>query len=542
MIAREEIVHDARSDTLRPALALAPSPPYRVRLSPRPDPRYFPYLLWVYCALAVVYLGWRVTTVNVHVWYGPVIFAGEIYGVVMTGSFLTITRRIYVPIYRRPTQPATVDIFIPTYNEPLDVLRPTVIGALRVRGANEIFVLDDGSQPEVEAMARSLGVRYLARGTNDDAKAGNLNHALRYSTAEFILTLDADHVPMPHFLERTMGYFDDDGLAFVQTPQSFYNHDSFLFRRRRRGGTWSEQGMFYNVIQPGKNRWNSAFYVGTSAVLRRSALDEIGGFATGTVTEDLHTSLRLHARGWKSLFVPEALAFGLEAQSLREFYRQRRRWATGSLSLLLRIPDSPLRARGLSLAQRMNYLNACLAHLQGVQKLAYFIVPIACTFQLRSPVTTPLVGFVPLFVAFTGTSMFFTSRYSRGTYHPVFTESYNLVNSTPHLAGLRGAVHVERRFAVSSKRATRTAGTWTRGLLWVLLVGSAVALVRAVSVVADHGTGALGENAGVLIASIPFLLVNAAHLLSFVTCLRAYERSDQTTILSPVVAAAPAPA
>ena len=557
MIAREEVVRDARYAVAPSPLAMAPplvalppppvlqpvpSPPYRVRLAPRPDPRYFPYLLWIYCALAAVYLIWRSTTVNVHVWYGPLVFAAELYGAVMTLSFLTITRRIYVPVYRAPTRAATVDIFIPTYNEPLDVLRPTVIGALRVKGANEIFVLDDGNQPEVAAMARSLGVRYLARGNNVDAKAGNLNHALPFSTAEFVLTLDADHVPLPHILQRTMGYFDDDRLAFVQTPQRFYNHDSFLFRRRRGGRLWSEQGMFYDVIQPGKNRWNSAFFVGTSAVLRRKALDDIGGFATGTVTEDLHTSLRIHARGWNSLFVPESLAFGLEAQSLREFHRQRRRWATGSLSLLLRIPDSPLRARGLSMAQRMNYLNACLAHLQGVQKLAYFIVPIACTFQLRSPVTAPLVGFVPLFLAFMAASMFFTSRYARGTYHPVFTESYNLVNSTPHLAGLRGAVRVERRFAVSSKRATRAAGTWTKGVLWSLLVLSVVALARAFDVVSQRGFGGLDANTGVLIASIPFLLVNAAHLLSFVSCLHAYERSDQTTILSPAPAPAPVPA
>ena len=547
MIAREEVVRDTRYGAVAPPLVSVPKPvlepvappPYRVRLVPRSDPRYYPYLLWIYCPLAAVYLAWRSTTVNVHVWYGPVVFAAELYGAAMTLSFHTITRRIYVPVFRAPTRAATVDIFIPTYNEPLEVLRPTVVGALRVRGAHEIFVLDDGNRPEVATMARSLGARYLARTTNVDAKAGNLNNALPHSSAEFVLTLDADHVPLPHILERTMGYFDDERLAFVQTPQRFYNHDSFLFRRQRRNGhTWSEQGMFYDVIQPGKNRWNSAFFVGTSAVLRRKALDEIGGFATGTVTEDLHTSLRIHARGWTSVFVPESLAFGLEAQSLREFHRQRRRWATGSLSLLLRIPDSPLRIRGLTLAQRMNYLNACLAHLQGVQKLAYFLVPIACTFQLRSPVTAPLVGFVPLFLAFMAASMFFTSRYARGTYHPVFTESYNLVNSTPHLAGLRGAVRVERRFAVSSKKAARAAATWTKGLWWLLLVLSVAALFRAFDLVTHRGAPGLDANIGVLFASIPFLLINAAHLLSFVVCLHAYERSDQSTILSP----APAPA
>jgi cellulose synthase/poly-beta-1,6-N-acetylglucosamine synthase-like glycosyltransferase len=453
----------------------------------------------------------------------------------MTLLFLIITRHIYVPIHRAPTRHATVDVLIPTFNEPAEVLRPTILGAVRIRGVHEVFVLDDGDRPEVEVLARHLGATYLARGTNRDAKAGNLNHALRFSRAEFVLTLDADHVPRPEILERTMGYFDDDRLAFVQTPQTFYNHDSFLFRRRR-GGLWSEQGMFYDVIQPAKNRWNAAFYVGTSAVLRRSALDAVGGFATGTVTEDLHTSLRLHARGWKSLFVPEPLAFGLEAQSLREFYRQRRRWATGSLSLLLRIPDSPLRAKGLTRGQRINYLNACLAHLQGVQKLAYFVVPIACTFQLRSPVNAPLRGFVPLFLLFMAVSLFFTSRYARGTYHPIHTEAYNLANATAHLAGLRGAIAVERRFHVSSKHGRRTSGTWTKALLWGLLALSGLAIGRALDVIAMHGVHGLGADTGLIAASIPFLLVNAVHLLSFLSALHSYERAAPVPALVPLAA------
>jgi cellulose synthase (UDP-forming) len=232
--------------------------------------------------------------------------------------------------------------------------------------------------------------------------------------------------------------------------------------------------------------------------------------------------------------VPEALAFGLEAQNFREFYRQRRRWATGSLSLLLRLKDSPLRAKGLSWGQRMNYLNACLAHLQGVQKLAYFLVPIACTIQLKSPVTAPLRGFVPVFVLFLATSLFFTSRYARGTYHPIFTESYNLANATAHLAGLRGAVKVERRFAVSPKGSARTAATWTKGLLWGLLVLSGVALVRAFDIVGNRGVDGLGTGAGVIAASIPFLVINIVHLVSFVNCLHTYERGDPVVSLAPV--------
>ncbi|MEJ0073419.1 MAG: glycosyltransferase family 2 protein [Candidatus Saccharibacteria bacterium] len=130
----------------------------------------------------------------------------------------------------------------------------------------------------------------------------------------------------------------------MQSPQTFYNTHVFLFRRRPHREAWSEQMMFYNCLQPAKNNWNAAFFVGTSAVLRRAAIDDVGGFATGTATEDIHTSLRLHARGWQSVFLPEPLAYGLEAENFKEFYKQRRRWAAGSLGLLFRSPDSPLRA------------------------------------------------------------------------------------------------------------------------------------------------------------------------------------------------------
>lgn len=510
----------------------APQPEYRVRLFRQPESRWLGAMLPVYLVMAVVYLGWRTAIVNWTVWYGPVVFAAEVYGAFMTVLFLLITRRIYLPRHRPISRKAEVDAFIPTFHEPLEVLRPTVIGALRVRGISRVFVLDDGNRPEVRAMAARLGCGYLARPKHEHAKAGNLNYALPHSTAEFILNLDADHVPVPEFLERTLGYFDDQRLGFVQTPQSFSNLDSFLFRRRRNGRLWSEQGMFYDVIQPAKNRWNSAFFVGTSAVMRRAALDSVGGFATGTATEDVHTSLRLHAKGWTSLYVPERLAFGLEAENMKEFYRQRMRWAAGSLGLLFRSPDSPLRARGLSMGQRLNYLSSTLAHVQGVQRLIYFLLPVACIFELQSPVNTLTPTFLPAFAAFIAVSLLFTSRHARGTYHPVFTESYNLVNAAAHLAGIRGVFRIERRFSVSRKSGARTDVTWTRTAMWLLLALSAAALVRAALVLAEPRS-ALGVGGWVAAASVPFLLANVAHLLSFVRCLVRYERGHQPSVPEP---------
>jgi cellulose synthase/poly-beta-1,6-N-acetylglucosamine synthase-like glycosyltransferase len=180
---------------------------------------------------------------------------------------------------------------------------------------------------------------------------------------------------------------------------------------------WSESNIFYKTILPAKNGCNASIYVGTSAVLRRAALDDVGGFATGTVTEDIHTSLRMHARGWRSVFLAEPLAFGLEAQNLKEFYKQRRRWAVGALSLLLRSPDSPLRTPGLTLRQRLSYVDSTLSHLGGVQRLIHFMLPAVTIFWLASPVVVPFALYGLAFVAYFVVSFTMVAVYSRGTYH-----------------------------------------------------------------------------------------------------------------------------
>ncbi|MBA2451252.1 MAG: glycosyltransferase, partial [Chloroflexi bacterium] len=392
-------------------------------------------------------------------------------------------------------------------------------------GIRQVFILDDGNRRRVKAMARRLGVRYYGRTTNEHAKAGNMNNGLEHSRAEFVITLDADHIPLPHFLERTLGYFDDPKVAFVQTPQMFYNRECFLYRRAG-GSWWSEQGMFYSVIQPAKNRWNAAFFVGTSAVVRRAALDSVGGFATGTATEDIHTSLRLHARGWKSVFVNEPLAYGLEAENLKEFYRQRRRWAAGSLGLLLRSPDSPLWARGLTLGQRLNYLSATLAHLQGAKKLFYFLLPPLCALTLAKPVTANLEFALPVVGLFLSSALWITSIYARGTYHLIHTEAYGLANAMAHVGGLWGVIKVQRKFAVSRKNIPCRERSWLNTILWLLLAIAIATLFRAVDLMTLGSTGTESDLGDLMIAVCICTGINLLLLLSFLSYLLAYERGS----------------
>jgi cellulose synthase (UDP-forming) len=164
-----------------------------------------------------------------------------------------------------------------------------------MRYPHRTFVLDDGRRTEVKALCDELGCEYVTRDTNEHAKAGNWNHAFARTSGAFIATFDADHVPRADFLERTLGFFADPKVAFVQVPQRYHNLDSLQHRvdwRNRR--LYGEQDVFFNLVMPGKDHWNASFFCGTGAVLRRAAPH--GGLVTGTITEDGYGS-RCSRRG-----------------------------------------------------------------------------------------------------------------------------------------------------------------------------------------------------------------------------------------------------
>lgn len=470
-------VAGAASERVRPFDTADHAGAWRVEYQRLSEPAWFPVIFWLYLPLAIAYLCWRPLIVNWATPLGPLMFGVEIFTVFNTTLYLWMTRTVWVPVHRPVSRAATVDVLITTVNEPLDIIERTVAAAMQVRGIRAVLVLDDGGRESVASLASRYGARWIPRSGNEHAKAGNLNHGLLHTDAEFLLELDVDHIPHSNFVERTLGYFDDPEVAVVQTPQTYYNTESFLFRHSRRA-TWSEQGMFYDIIQPAKNRFNSAFFVGTSALLRRGAIDSIGGYARGTATEDIHTALRLHAAGWKSVFLPEVLAEGLEAASLREFYRQRRRWAAGSLGLLFRSADSPLWVRGLTIPQRFNYLAATFAHLQGVQRLALLLLSVLTIFTLQAPIVTPTVAWVAPMGLFAAFSILATALYARGTYHPVHTEAYGLVSWTASLAGLWGVVRVQKKFSVSRKVVARDEGWLLRAGLWGLIALVSAATLR----------------------------------------------------------------
>jgi len=294
------------------------------------------------------------------------------------------------PVARRKEWPS-VDVCITVYNEPVEVLHRTAVGCLAMDypGRKVIWILDDGHREEIRSLAQELGCNYISRPDNRNAKAGNLNHGLAQMNGELVAVFDVDHIPVKTFLLETAPYlFADERLAFVQTPHHFYNPDPF-----QRNLAWeqivsNEQDFFYRVVLPGRDHWNAAFFCGSSALFRRSALDDIGGFRTETVTEDIHTSITLHAKGWHSIVHDRALAAGLAPESLRDFVRQRHRWAKGTLEMA-RV-DNPLTMKGLSAAQRLNYFGS----------VWFFLFPLARLFFLIAPLSFLLADVRPLETTF----------------------------------------------------------------------------------------------------------------------------------------------
>ncbi|MCD5979540.1 UDP-forming cellulose synthase catalytic subunit [Pseudomonas quasicaspiana] len=353
-------------------------------------PGRFPTLLLIMLSVIVScrYLWWRYTaTLN---WDSPLDLAcGVMLLIAETYSWLVLLLG-YVqtcwPLQRPPAQLPrdtrlwpTVDLLIPTYNEDLSIVRGTVYAALGIDWPHDklrISILDDGKRDAFRLFAEQAGVNYITRSDNKHAKAGNLNHALQQLDGELVAIFDCDHVPVRSFLQLTVGWFlRDPKLALVQTPHHFLSPDPFernldTFRQRPNEGE-----LFYGLVQDGNDMWNAAFFCGSCAVLRRSALDNIGGFAVETVTEDAHTALRLHRQGWNSAYVRIPQAAGLATESLSAHIGQRIRWARGMAQIFR--TDNPLLGKGLTIFQRICYANAMLHFLAGLPRLVFLTAPLA---------------------------------------------------------------------------------------------------------------------------------------------------------------------
>ena len=287
-------------------------------------------------------------------------------------------RRAPVPLPEDSDDWPAIDLLIPTVNEPLSVVRFTALAAMNIDWPADklnVYILDDGNREEFRAFAEDAGIGYMTRDEHAHAKAGNINRALERLDAPFVAIFDSDHVPTRSFMQVTMGWFLRDGkLGMLQTPHHFYSPDPFERNLGQFRVIPNEGELFYGIVQDGNDFWNATFFCGSCAVLRRTALDEIGGIAVETVTEDAHTSLRMQMKGWNTAYINIPQAAGLATERLSGHVKQRIRWARGMIQILR--TDNPLFAPGLSLAQRLCYFNAMTHFLYALPRMIFLTAPL----------------------------------------------------------------------------------------------------------------------------------------------------------------------
>ena len=473
--------------------------------------RWRPLVVILNLAITIRYLWWRGTeTLN---WESPwgiavslAVFLAEIYGfIVVLHHYIISTRATHrqAPALAKTFRPS-VDVFITTYNEEIDILYRTIVGCQAMEhDGKRIVVLDDGRRKEVVDLCHRLGVAYLIRDDNAGAKAGNLNNGLAHSTADLVVTFDADHVPVRTFLTETVGFFQNPEVAQVQTPHHFYNPDLFQDRLRIREYIANEQDMFYHVVQPGRDVYNSSFYCGSGAVFRRAALEEIGGFPTSTITEDLHTSMLLHSRGWQSIYVNKDLSAGLAPESYAAYLTQRRRWARGTFQVMLH--QGGLFLRRLSAMQRVNYFATLWYWLYGFPRVIFLVAPLFfLLLGLRPLIIGDLTDLLTYYLPHLAISIVAFQLVNLGMRRLFWSDVYeSCISVQVALTALSAPFARQAHFAVTPKgrqaqrqaRRVRWRLSWP---IWTLAVLVVIGLVRGVVALFSGGI----EQDGTLINTV----------------------------------------
>jgi len=398
----------------------------------RPVARALSVLTGIY---VIYYIYWRAAyTLNAGApVFSAILLAAEISGVAGFLLFSFLTWNHGKAKKHAPVKNAQADVFVLVCGESVPALEATLIGCAHLRGRHTVYVADATRRPEIEDLAQRMGCRYVAVETGGHLKAACVNEALKVSAGEYIAVLDGDMVPQPDMLEKTLGFFIDEKTAAVQLPQEFYNLDSMQHGAGRENSYWHEQQLFQHVLQPGRDGLGSAIWCGSPSVIRRSALESIGGVATDSVTEDFLTSLRLNSKGWKIRFLDEALAFGTAPQSYRAFSAQRLRWARGAMKIL-KSRDNPLIVRGLTLRQRLSYFAAAVSYFGAFRRLIYYLTPAAAIFTGIPPVDTAagadLLSRLLLYLLLMTLS--FTAS-GRGRFQLFSAEKYGALKMTPFI-------------------------------------------------------------------------------------------------------------
>ncbi|HEX8312486.1 MAG TPA: glycosyltransferase [Chthoniobacteraceae bacterium] len=274
--------------------------------------------------------------------------------------------------------------------EPRGMILRTLRAMQAMRYPHTSYLCDEGNDPVLREACRQLGVVHVTREIKTHAKAGNINNALAQCTGEIAIILDPDHEPAPYMIERVLGYFEDSTVGFVQSVQAYRNQkDSFVA-----DGAAKQTYLFYGPMMMGMNAYGTTQAIGANCVFRRAALDSIGGHATG-LAEDMHTTMLLYAKGWRSIYVPEILTRGLVPSTLSAYCKQQLKWACGSFELLLH--GYAKMVKGFTIWQAVHYVFAPLYFLRGFVSAISIVVPIIALFFGGIPLRVDLLLYLAMY-------------------------------------------------------------------------------------------------------------------------------------------------
>ncbi|MBS4956066.1 MAG: glycosyltransferase [Clostridium sp.] len=353
-----------------------------------------------------------------------------------------------------PENIPSVDLLICTYNEPLDLLQKTIIASKKLdypQNKLKVYVCDDGHRNELKNLCKKYNVNYITRNNNEGAKAGNINNALNIITGDLFAVLDADMIPKKNFLTKTVGYFSNENMAFVQTPQVYYNQDMYQYNLNRK--IPNEQDFFMRDIEEARAANNAVLHVGTNAVFRKKYVMEIGGYPTCSITEDMAVGMLLQAKGYDSEFINEELALGLSATTFTELVKQRDRWCRGNLQVIKKF--NVIFNKNLTLGQKIAYWDGVVYWLSSIQKLIYIISPLFFLLSHKLIIDAPIKSLLTMFIPFLLGQILIFNILSPRTRSLKWSHYYE-VAMAPHitLSILRELFCIRLKFNVTSKDIT----------------------------------------------------------------------------------------
>jgi cellulose synthase (UDP-forming) len=365
-------------------------------------------LLFANCLMALIYfavLTFAFKPGNKVLFY--LLIGGEVFHVVQIFGFCyTIWEQKFRAKFDPEFMPP-VDVFITVCGEPKSIVKKTAMAAIAMDyPRHKVYLLNDGfvankeNWRDIEKLAQELNITCITRTVGGGAKAGNINHAFKKTAYDYVVIFDADHVPYPSFLKETMGFFADKKMGFVQTPQFYKNMETNVITQT----AWDQQSLFFGPIMKGKNRLNSAFMCGTNMILNRKAIDQVGGMVEFNIAEDFLTSLFVHNKGWKSVYVPKVLAEGLAPEDFLSYYKQQFRWSRGALEVIFKY--NPLFKRGLTWAQKIQYLVSASYFLSGFIVVIDAMLPLIFLYTGIIAVQTKTMGLALIFIPYIFSSLY----------------------------------------------------------------------------------------------------------------------------------------